>query len=71
MRDTHKERQRHRQRKKQASCREPNGGLDPRTLGSCPEPKANTQPLSHPGALRLKMLTQFYCRKFGKGTQVR
>ena len=25
-------------------------GLDPRTLGSRPEPKADTQPLSHPGA---------------------
>ena len=28
----------------------PDAGLDPRTLGSCPEPKADTQPLSHPGA---------------------
>ena len=27
-------------------------GLDPGTLGSCPEPKADTQPLSHPGILR-------------------
>ena len=26
-------------------------GLDPRTLGSQPEPKADAQPLSHPGAL--------------------
>ena len=25
-------------------------GLDPRTLGSGPEPKAEAQPLSHPGA---------------------
>ena len=25
-------------------------GLDPRTLGSHPEPKADSQPLSHPGA---------------------
>ena len=24
-------------------------GLDPRTPGSCPELKADTQPLSHPG----------------------
>ena len=47
MRDT--ERQRHRQREKQAPCREPNARLDPRTLGSCPEPKADTQPLSQPG----------------------
>ena len=31
-------------------CREPNVGLDPRTPGSQPEPKADAQPLSHPGA---------------------
>ena len=30
--------------------REPDAGLDPRTLGSRPEPKADTQPLNHPGA---------------------
>ena len=47
MRDT--ERQRHRQREKQAPHREPNGELDCRTLGSCPEPKADAEPLSHPG----------------------
>ena len=29
--------------------REPHTGLDPRTLGSGPEPKADAQPLSHPG----------------------
>ena len=29
--------------------REPNGGLDPHTSGSCPKPKAEVQPLSHPG----------------------
>ena len=34
-----------------SSCREPNVGLDPRTLGSCPEQKADAQPLSHPGIL--------------------
>ena len=28
---------------------EPDAGLDPRTLGSHPEPKADAQPLSHPG----------------------
>ena len=39
------ERQRH-QREKQAPHREPNVGLDPRTLGSCPEPKAEAQPLT-------------------------
>ena len=31
------------------SCREPDAGLDPWTPGSYPEPKVDTQPLSHPG----------------------
>ena len=35
-----RERQRHRQREKQAPGREPDVGLDPRTPGSCPGPKA-------------------------------
>ena len=30
----------------------PDAGLDPRP-GSCPEPKANAQPLSHPGIPRV------------------
>ena len=47
MRDT--ERQRHRQREKQALCGEPDVGLDPRTLGSQPEPKSDAQPLTNPG----------------------
>ena len=46
-----RERQRHRQRVKQAPCRDPKMGFDSRTPGSCPEPKADTQPLSHPGCL--------------------
>ena len=29
-------------------------GLDPRTPGSCLEPKADTQPLSHPGVPRVR-----------------
>ena len=41
--------QRPRQRAKQAPCREPDVGLDPRIPGSCPELKAGTKPLSHPG----------------------
>ena len=51
MRDTEREgeRQRHRQRENQAPCREPHVGLDPGTPGSHPGPKADTQPLSHPG----------------------
>ena len=44
MRDTHRERererQRHRQREKQAPCGEPDMGLDPRSPGLCPRPKA-------------------------------
>ena len=47
MRDT--ERGRHRQREKQDPRREPDVGLDPRTLRSHLEPKADAQPLSHPG----------------------
>ena len=48
-RQRERERQRHRQREKQAPYKEPNAGLDPRTLGSRPEPKADSQQLSHPG----------------------
>ena len=43
------ERQTHRQREKQAPWREPDAGLNPGTPGSRPEPKADTQPLGHPG----------------------
>ena len=38
-----------RQREKQAPFGEPDAGLDPKTPGSPPELKADTQPLSHPG----------------------
>ena len=48
--DTHIERQRHRQREKQVSHRDPDAALDPRTLGSRPEPEADAQSPSHPGA---------------------
>ena len=44
-----RERQRHRQREKQALCRMPDVGLDARNLGSQPESKAGAQPLSHSG----------------------
>ncbi|XP_072617464.1 AP-4 complex subunit sigma-1 isoform X1 [Vulpes vulpes] len=47
--ERHRERQRHKQMEKQAPCREPNAGLDPRIPGSLPELKADAQPLSHPG----------------------
>ena len=49
MRDREGERQRHRQREKQASCREPDVGLDPGTPGPHPGSKAGTKLLSHPG----------------------
>ena len=48
-RERERERQSHIQREKQAPYREPVVGLDPRTLGSHHEPKADTQPLSHLG----------------------
>ena len=47
---TQSERRRHRQREKQTPCEEPSVALDPRTPRSWPEPKADTQQLSHPGA---------------------
>ena len=50
-REKERERQRHRQREKQTPCGKLGVGLDPRTLGSRPESKADAQPLSHPGAL--------------------
>ena len=43
------ERQRHRRREKQAPCREPDAGLDPRTPGSRPGLMAGAKPLSYPG----------------------
>ena len=43
-----RERQRHRQREKQAPYGEPGLGVNPRTLGSCPELKTDAQQLSHP-----------------------
>ena len=53
MRDTQREieRQRHKQREKQAPCREPDVGLHPGSLGSGPEPKAvlNQSHLGCPG----------------------
>ena len=50
IRDTYRERQRHRQREeKPVLCREPDEGLDPRTPESGPEPNAEAQLLSHPG----------------------
>ena len=47
MRDTKS--QRPRQREKQAPHSKPDVGLDRRTPGSHLEPKADAQPLNHPG----------------------
>ena len=44
-RDWQKEGQRE---EKQAPCKEPDVGPNPRNLGSGPEPKADAEPLSHP-----------------------
>ena len=60
MRDIEKERQIHRQREKQAPCGEPDVGLYPRTLGSRPEPKADAQQLSYPGAPGTFRIHTFY-----------
>ena len=50
MRDTEREREAETQAEGEAcSMQEPDVGLDPRTPGSRPGPKADTQLLSHPG----------------------
>ena len=54
-----KERKRHWQREKQIPCRKPDVGLDPGTLGSCPESKADVQPLSHPGVPIFLFLNEY------------
>ena len=56
MRDTERERQKHRQREKQAPRGDPDVGLDPGATGPCPEPKRNIQPLCHPGAPMINLL---------------
>ena len=61
MRVTETERQRHRQREKQVSCREPDVGLHPGTPGSRPEPKAGAQLLSHPGVLTSAIFSKLLC----------
>ena len=64
MRETEIEkRQRHRQREKQAPCREPDVGLDPQSLGSGPWAEGSAKPLSHPGCPRLYrfLLISFLC----------
>ncbi|XP_072605208.1 proton-coupled zinc antiporter SLC30A9, mitochondrial isoform X1 [Vulpes vulpes] len=55
-----RDRQRHTQKEKQAPCREPDVGLDSGTMGSPPEPKADAQPLSHPGLFRNQKILREY-----------
>ena len=61
MHERHRDRERgaERQREKQAPCRKPDVGLDPGTAGSCLEPKADAQPLSHPGVPRIGIKSGF------------
>ena len=59
-RERERESQRHRQREKQTPYREPNLGLDPRTPGSRPGPKAGAKPLRHPGIPRFYLKKIFY-----------
>ena len=53
--DSHREREREREAETQAEGeagsmhREPDGGFDPGSPGSCPGPKAGAKPLRHPG----------------------
>ena len=54
--DIERERERGRGREKQAPCREPDVGLDPRIPGSCHGLKAGTKPLSHPGITSAQVL---------------
>ena len=49
MRDTEREAETQAERERQAPCREHHVGLDPGTPGSRPGPKADAQPLRHPG----------------------
>ena len=42
----------------QAPCKEPDVGLNPGTLGSHPELKADAQLLSHPGILHFSFLNK-------------
>ena len=56
MRDTERERGRHRQREKQAPCWEPNVGLDPGTPGTRPGLKAGTKSLSRLGISQVTYL---------------
>ena len=64
--DREREGQKHRQREKQAPCREPDAGLYPRILGSRPEPKADSQLLSHSGVPNSVFYTKIILSPFPK-----
>ena len=53
-----RETERQRQTEKQAPCRKPDVGLDPRSPGSHPGPKAGAKLLSHPGIPRTPFFYQ-------------
>ena len=59
--ERHRERQRQQRQEKQAPCKEPHMGLDPGTLGSHPELKSDTQPLSHPSISCVYFLKMYLC----------
>ena len=56
--------ERHRRRKEQAHCGDPDVGLDRRIPGSRPELKADTQPLSHPGVPTSSLFISQLCKLF-------
>ena len=66
MRDTHTHTDAETQAEKQAPHGEPDARLDPRTLGSRPEPKADAPALSHPGVpgsylLKITLPMSLFC----------
>ena len=69
MRDTQREAETGRGRKKQYPCREPDMGLNPRSPGSRPGPKAGAKPLRHPGipdeVLFLSVSVRVYLEEIG------
>ena len=60
----------HRQREKQALCKDPDVGLDPGSPGSHPGPKAGTKPLSHPGIPRVVLYLRTFVMACGSGHEV-
>ena len=65
--ETEIERQRHRQTEKQAPFGKPDVGHNPRTPRSCPELKADAQPLSHPGDPSIFILNHYSTPSVNQG----